>query len=129
EAAVALDELAAQGLAEAGGRLGDLLQEVVREVAAVDVAGGDAGRAQVVGRDGQRRAVVGDALDALERAGPPAVEHDDLAPAGGGVGRVGRRLAVHAQVAVGQLDDAVGLAGDDVGVLGQPDVEGLAAAP
>ena len=38
---VALDELAAQRLAEAGGRLGDLLQQEVRVGAAVDVAGGD----------------------------------------------------------------------------------------
>ena len=39
--AVALDELAAQRLAEAVGRLGDLLEEEVRVGAAVDVAGGD----------------------------------------------------------------------------------------
>ena len=41
--AVALDELAAQGLAERRRRLGDLLQQEVGEVAAVDVAGGDLG--------------------------------------------------------------------------------------
>ena len=40
-----------------------------------------------------------------------------------------RRLAVHAQVAGGLLDQAVRLAGHDEGVLGQPDVEALAAAP
>ena len=39
--AVALDELAAERLAEAVGRLGDLLEEEVRVGAAVDVAGGD----------------------------------------------------------------------------------------
>ena len=42
-AAVALDDLAAQRLGEAVGRLGDLLQQEVRGVAAVDVAGRDLG--------------------------------------------------------------------------------------
>ena len=86
-------------------------------------------RGEVGVGDRQRRAVVGQAVDAVERAGPRAVEHHDLAPAGRGVVGVGRRLAVHAHVAVGLLDHAVGLAGHDVGVVGQADVEGLAAAP
>ncbi len=73
--AVALHELAAQRLAEAGGRLGDLLQEEVRVRATIDVAGGDlrllqvgrrrpaarcrrrpAGRCRRAGRPGCRRA-------------------------------------------------------------------------
>ena len=127
--AAGVDQLAPQRLAEAVGRLRDLLQQVVGEVAAVDVPGGDLGGAEVVRGDGQRGAVVGEAGDALQRPRPAAVEHDDLAPAGGGVVGVGGRLAVHPQVAVGDLDDAVGLAGHHVGVVGQADVEGLAAAP
>ena len=67
--------------------------------------------------------------DAVERAGVRGVEHHDLAPGGRGALGVGRRLAVHAQVGGRLLDQAVGLAGDDEGVLGQPDVERLAAAP
>ena len=68
--AVALDQLAPQRLAEAGRRLGDLLEQEVRELAPVDVAGGDLGAGDVVVGDRQRRAVVGEPLDALERAGP-----------------------------------------------------------
>ena len=58
-----------------------------------------------------------------------AVELDDLAAAGRRVVGVGRRLAVHAQVACGLLDHAVGLAGDDEASVGQADVQRLAAAP
>ena len=53
--AVALDELAAQRLAERGGRLGDLLEQVVRRGAPVDVAGGDLrGEHLVLGRPAAR---------------------------------------------------------------------------
>ena len=72
-----VDQLAPQGLAEAGGRLGDLLEQEVGEVAPVDVAGGDLGGGDVVGGDRQGRPVVRQPLDALERAGPVAVEHHD----------------------------------------------------
>ena len=51
-------------------------------------------------------------------AGPGGVEHDDLATV----------LAVEPQVAIGLLDDAVGLAGDDEAVVGEADVQALAAA-
>ncbi len=46
---VALDDLAAQRLGEAVRRLGDLLEQEVRGVAAVDVAGRDLGGDDVVG--------------------------------------------------------------------------------
>ena len=62
-------------------------------------------------------------------AGPRAVEHDDLAPARRRVVGIGGRLAVHAEVLGRLLDQAVRLAGDDEGVVGQADVERLAAAP
>ena len=123
-----LDEAAAQRLAEADRRLGDLLEQEVRELAPVDVAGRDLGRDDVVLGHGQRRAVVGDPLDALERAGAIAVEQEDLAPAGVGVVGVGRGLAVHADVARRLLDQAVGLGRHDVGVAGEADVERLARA-
>ncbi len=54
-------------------------------------------------------------------------EHDDLAPAAGGVGVVGCGLAVHAEVAVALLDHAVGLGGHQVQVGREAHVEGLAA--
>ena len=59
--AVAFDDLAAQGLGEAERRLGDLLQQEVRCVAAVDVAGGDLGGDDVVVAHRQVGAVVGEA--------------------------------------------------------------------
>ena len=82
-----------------------------------------------LGGDGQLGAVVGQPTDALDRPRPGPVEDQDLAPAGRRVLRVGGRLAVHAHVGRGLLDQPVGLTGHDEGVLGQPDVEGLAAPP
>ena len=79
--------------------------------------------------DRQRRAVVGEAADAAEVTGRGRVEHDDLAPGRVGALGIGGRLAVHPQVRAGLLDQAVGLARDDERVLGQADVERLAAAP
>ena len=53
---------------------------------------------------------------------------DDLAAARGRVVGVGRGLAVHAEVARRLLDQPVGLAGHDERVLGEADVQRLAAA-
>ena len=50
-----------------------------------------------------------------------------MAACGCRIVRVGRHLAIHAQVPVGELDDPVGLACHHVGVLGQPHVQSLAA--
>ena len=129
QATVAFDHLAAQGLAERRRRLRDLLEQEVRELAAVDVAGGDLGVLQLVLVHRQRRAVERVALDAGERARAVRVEHHHLAAGGGGALGIGRRLAVHAQVGGRLLDQAVGLAGHDVGVLDHAHVEGLATAP
>ena len=63
-----LDDVAPQRLGEALRRLADLLQQEVGGVAAVDVAGRDLGRHQLVLVDGQRRAVVGEPHDAVELA-------------------------------------------------------------
>ena len=120
-------ELAPQGLAERTGRLRDLLQEVVPEIAAVDVARGDLRGGEVGLGDGQGPIVVGPSTDALDRAGPRAVEPNDLTATGRRVG-VGRGLAVHAEVAIGLLDHPVGLARHDVRVFGDTDVHRLAAA-
>ena len=114
--AVALDDLAAQRLAEALGCLADLLPEVVRGVAAVDVAGGDLGGDDLVLADGHLGAVVPEAADGATIAAVCAVEHDDLAAV----------LAVEAEVAARLLDQAVRLAGDDVAVVGEPDGQALA---
>src|SRR3546814_6541799 len=91
-AAVALDQLPAQRLAEARRRLADLLQQEVRVCAAIDVTGGDLGVAQVVSGDGQLTAVVALAADAVDGARLGGIEDDDLAAAGGGVLEVGRQL-------------------------------------
>ena len=97
-------------------------------VAAVDVAGGDPGPNHVV--VGQRKvaSVEGPAADARQRAGGGGIQFDQL-PVGGRVARIGRHLAVHADVVGGQFDHAVGLAGHHEGVLGEADVQGLAAPP
>ena len=115
-------------LAERRGRFGHLLEEVVRGVAAGDVARRDLGRLQLGFDDRQRAAVVRLARDA-RRAVPRAagVDHDDLALRRR-VPRLEHRLAVEAEVAVALLHDAVGLARHDEAVVAEPDVERLAAA-
>ncbi len=65
----------------------------------------------------------------VEATGLRPVEHHDLATAGVRVLRVGRRLAIEAQVAAGELHQAVGLRGHHVAAVGQADVERLAASP
>ena len=57
-----------------------------------------------------------------------AAHRDDLA-LGAGLAGHEHRLAVEAEVAVALLDDAVRLAGDDVRVVGDADVQRLPAAP
>ena len=128
ERPVAVDELAAEGLAEAGGRLGDLLEQEVRVRASVDVAGGDLRVLQVCRGDGEHRAVVGLPGDAVEGAGARTVEHDDLTSAGVGVLRVGGRVAIEAHVARGELDEPDGLGRHHEAVVGEADVERLPAA-
>ena len=123
-----LDELAAQRLAERRGRRRDLLQQEVRVLAPVDVAGRDLGGLHVVGAEGQLGAVVGPARHALEGSGSLGAQFDDLTAAAGRVLGIGGGLAVHPDVRRGLLDDAVGLRRDDVGVLGDPDVDRLATA-
>ena len=79
--------------------------------------------------DGQLRAVVGEAPDAVERR--PRGRRRARGPALGCAASsgAGRRLAVHPQVRAGLLDQPVRLAGHDERVVGQADVERLAAAP
>ena len=100
----------------------------MREGPAVDVAGGDLGVGQVVRGHRQLGAVVGPAPDAVDLAGPPGGQLDDLAPARDRVVGIRRGLAVEAEVGGGLLDHAVRLGRDDVGLVGQPDVQGLPAA-
>ena len=87
-------------------------------VATVDVAGRHLGRHHVVLGHRLGGTVVAEPAHPLDGPGPIGVEGDELAAA----------LAVEAHVARGLLDDAVGLAGDDVAVLAEPDVDALAAA-
>ena len=98
QATVALDDLAPQRLAERRRRLGDLLEQEVREVAAVDVAGGDLGVLELVVAHGERRAVERVALDARRACRRAPRRARRPGPRGGGALGVGRRLAVHAQV-------------------------------
>ena len=108
-----------QRLGQAVGRLGDLLEQEVRAVAAVDVAGRHLGHGDVgLGRPAARSRRSRGGGCPSTRAGGGGVEHDDLAAV----------LAVEADVALGLLDDAVRLAGHDVAVVGEADVDALAAA-
>ena len=109
---VLLDDVATQGLGEAQRRLPDLLQQEVGGIAAVDVARRHLGLHDLIGTDRQRRAVVGQPHDPVELAGRGGRERHDLAVAQRLV-RVGRCLAVHADVAVGDLHQPVRLAGHD----------------
>ena len=76
--AVDLDDLAAHGLAETCRRLADLLQQVVRRVAAIDVAGGDLCGGDVALGQRQLASVVGHPADAVELAGLRTVEDEHL---------------------------------------------------
>ena len=121
---VDLDDLAANRLAEARRRLADLLQQVVGRIPAIDVAGRDLGDGDVVVCQGQLAAVVGHPANAVEIAGLIAVEHEDLTAA---TGRR-ERFTVDADEPCGLLDDSVRLAGHDVAVVTEADVQRLAAA-
>ena len=104
----------------------DLLEQEVREPSAIDVARRDRRDGRVLIRERQRRAVECDARDAREFAGVCAIEHDRLAATAVGVRWVAWRLAIHAHIARAFLDDSIGLARDDEGILGEADVERLA---
>ena len=77
----------------------DLLQEEVREVAAVDVAGRDLGVLELVGVDRERRAVEGEPVG-CRRGCPPGRRRASRPGRGVAAARSGSRgrLAVHAQV-------------------------------
>ena len=124
---ICFDELAAQGLTEAARRFADLFEQVMLVVTAIDVSSGDLCGGDVVVGDRQGGAVVTDSIDALHLTGECTVETHDLASARAWVIRVGWRLAVHADVTLGFFDDAVRLGGHDEAVLGQADVDRLAA--
>ncbi len=126
--AVLLDDVAAQGLGEAQRRLADLLEQEVGGIPAVDVAGGDLGLHDLLGADRQRRPVVGQPHEALELAGRCRGERQDL-PVAQRLVRVGRCLAVHADVAVRDLHQTVRFAGHDREVVGETDVHALPAPP
>ena len=129
EHAILFDKATPQGLAERRRRLADLLEQEVGGVAPIDVPGGDRRDLPFVGAERQRGAVVGDAGHPRSVAGQRTGEPDDLALAGGRVVGIGRGFAVHPEVHVGVLDNAIGLGGDDEAILGQADVHPLAAAP
>ena len=78
---VAFDDLAAQRLGEAERRLGDLLEEEMRRIAPVDVAGGDLGDDDVVVGEREVGTVVGEAPQTAERARSVGGHDHDLAAA------------------------------------------------
>ena len=110
-------DLAAQRLREAERRFGDLLEEEVRGVTAVDVTGRDLRNGYIIVADRQLGTVIGVALDAVEISGVGGVDRDDLAAL----------FAVHPHVAGGLLHDAIRLARHDVAVVGESHVQPLAA--
>ena len=63
----AVEQLAPKCLAERGRCLSDLLEQEVRRITAIDVTGRDLSDGDVIGRDRDRRAVVGPTLESLER--------------------------------------------------------------
>ncbi len=121
------DDLGAKRLAERRRRLGDLLQQVVRGVTAVDVARRHFREVHVGLVEGDRAPVVGDPADTGPRARVPTIEHDHLALARGIAG-VHHRLAVEPHVRVALGDEAVGLARYHEHVGGQTDVQRLPTA-
>ena len=130
EATVAFD--AACRAASCGttpGASDDLLEQEVRVLAAVDVAGRDL-RVRAARR--HRRATACRRTRSVARS-PGCPRRGRRGPRSGPasprVSGIGRRLAVEAQVGGGLLDQAVGLAGDDERVLRAAHVERLAAAP
>ena len=127
EQAVAFDDLAAQRLAERRRRLGDLLQEVMRGVAAVDVAGGDLRHQKVGLADRQLAPVVRQSPHACERSRSAPVEYHHLALARR-VARIDHRLAVEPHVRAALGHQTVRLARDDERVRCQADVQRLAAS-
>ncbi len=119
--------LAAQGLADRLGRLGDLLEKEVGEGAPVDVAGGDLGLLDHGLREPHGMPVVAERPDAGKPARRVLVEDEDL-PGGLGVLGVAGPLAVHLDEARRALHEAVELRGKEVLVLAQAHEEGLSAA-
>jgi len=116
--AVVVADLSPQCLGEAGRSLGDLLEEEVRCVTAVDVASGHLGGDHLVEGDRDRRSVVAQAFDLERVTGTGGVEDHDLAAL----------LAVHPHIPGRLLDHPVRLAGDDPAVVAEADEEALPAA-
>ena len=94
----------------------------------VDVAGRNLGGDNVGLGQWQWCAVVCGTFETRERSRLGCVEDHHLTPTGRGVLRVRWRLPVEPDVARGLFDQAVGLAGNHEGVVGQADVKRLAAA-
>ena len=90
----------------------------MRRITAVDVAGRDLGAHDVGGGHRLRSTVVAEALEAVQRAGEAGIQGDHLPAV----------FTVQPHEAIGLLDDAVRLAGNEVPIVGQPDVDALAAA-
>ena len=125
--AVGFDDPPAERRAERPRRLRELLEQEVRVGAAVDVARRDLGVDRLVGANRQE-----EPSNAVRRipsrvARVLHVDVDDLPAGRGRAGRVGRGLAVEPHVPLGLFDQAVWLAGDDVRVLRQSDVQRLTA--
>ena len=100
----------------------------MRVITPVDVASGDLGDGDVIGRNSQIGAVVRLAQHPLDRSRKLTVKLDDLTATGVGILGVAGRLAVHADIVGCLLNHAIGLGSDDVRVLGETDVERLTGA-
>ena len=100
----------------------------MRVITPIDIASGDLGNGDVVGCNGQIGAVVGSAQHPLDRSGEITIELDDLTATGVGILKVAGCLTVHADIVGRLFNHAVGLGSDDVGILGQTDVERLTRA-
>jgi hypothetical protein len=118
----------AQGPFNRSRGFGDLFEKIVGIFLAVDVARGELRGLDVFGRQDQRRAVViaWPECRPVRRRRPGPERRSGPAP-----GRPGRDhlFTVHFEVALGLFDKAVDFRGRHVGVFGQADENGLAAAP
>ena len=100
----------------------------MRVITPIDIASGDLGNSDVVGCNGQIGAVVRLAQHPLYRSGEITIKLDDLTATGVGILGVAGCLTVHADIVSRLFNHAVGLGSDDVGILGETDVERLTRA-
>ena len=116
-----------EGLLHRGGGLGDLLQEIVRKMLAIDIARGERRGLDVLIRQRHGGPVVAHGGDPLQAARCLLVQDEELALGLAGFA-VHNGFAVEPDVGGRLLDEPVDLRGGHVVVRGDADEDGLSAA-